>query len=231
MSWRAQVLCVVAFAAASASCSPLGQNCRFSAECPDGYRCTADVGIRGRCQRACELDRDCPAGVRCVRTRDDVLEGIIGYCNELGTVGDGGPCESTLSCAAGLACAAEESVRRKTYAPGCNLDAPALADRMCVDGMVCDVAGVRFDTRTGWCQAPCDPSRTDQCGADRTCVRWVSPGIGVVATCVNAIQLAYRCEPPCALGEVCVENRCQSPAEAPPLPIDYWPVPLTEPTQ
>ena len=205
--------------------SPLGQPCGSVGRCPAGYRCFGDTGSPPRCMRACRSDSECGGEVRCVRSASVVVEEIDGYCNELGSVALGGWCDSTPQCAVGLVCAYRS---RQECLPGCNIDGPYVADRTCGPGLVCDASVARVVV-DGWCTPACDPEAQTGCGDTEVCVRWDSPGIGVVATCFPDFVPARWCEPQCALGQICVDDVCYAPAGAPPLAPDHWSPALTEP--
>ena len=223
--------------------SPLGQRCGNGGECGAGYTCVYDVEMYSPtmsryleiCARSCERNTDCGPGVDC-RLNNRNIENS-GYCNDFGTLAMGERCSDLnrlRECGPGLACSPYTS----TCVPACNFDSPLLEERRCAAGTTCvshdrtytlDMRTVSF---TSYCEAECDPAQSEACRPFYICARWTSPGIGETTTCESAGGEA-RCRDgsQCMVGEICRDNTCYAPADAPPRRPEDWFPPLTAPTE
>lgn len=223
--------------------SRLGQRCGNGGECGAGYTCVYDVEMYSPtmsryleiCARSCERNTDCGADVDC-RVNNRNLESS-GYCNDFGTLAIGERCSDLnrlRECGPGLAC----SLYTGECVPACNLDSPLLEERQCASGMTCNSFDRTYtlDMRTvslaSYCDVECDPARSDMCRTGFVCARWTSPGIGEVATCEfgESVRLC-RDGSQCPLGQICRENTCYAPADAPPRRPEDWFPPLSSPTE
>lgn len=221
--------------------SPLGQPCNLG-QCATGYTCVNDMEIISPtlsrtvyiCARACERNTDCGPGVDCrLADSDDGSR----YCNDFGTLAMGERCSDLnrlRECGPGLAC----SLYTGECVPACNLDSPLLEERQCASGMTCNSFDRTYtlDMRTvsyrSYCDVECDPARSDMCRTGFVCARWTSPGIGEVATCEfgESVRLC-RDGSQCPLGQICRDNTCYAPADAPPRRPEDWFPPLSSPTE
>ena len=209
--------------------SPLGQPCN-SSPCPEGYTCTYHPGPddvqRLACSRACTRNSDCAEGVDCATSNANPE---LRYCNEFGTLLLNEPCRvgEGASCAPGLACSRYEGV----CLPACNPDSPHTSDRECPSGLTCwpgdrhlSLAGIPYSY--GVCRPDCDPAAADACRPTLTCRRWTSPGFGVVATCEGGVGFCTN-GMVCPDGQICQDDVCYAPADAPPRRPEEWRPPLT----
>lgn len=203
----------------------------------DGYTCTSEVvalsptlsRYRSFCARACTRNSDCGAGINCAPNQ--MNPDSSHFCNELGHLGLGETCGEAVagSCAPGLSCF------NLRCTPACDLDSPHVSDRVCPTGLVCEGA-LRTQMPGGslWgqygCMPSCDPSLPGSCRPTTLCRRWILPGVGEVATCRPAGGQVY-CNNgmTCPTGQVCQDNVCYAPADAPPIRPEEWLPPLTTP--
>lgn len=221
--------------------SPLGQPCNLG-QCAAGYTCVDDREVTSPttsrtvyvCARACVRNTDCGPGVDCRLA--DYVDGSR-YCNDFGTLAMGEQCSNLnplRECGPGLACSPYTS----TCVPACNLDSPLLEERRCATGTTCN-AGLRDSTPgmptvslISYCQAECDPAQSEACRPSFICARWTSPGIGETTTCELAeVERDCRNGSQCMVGEICRDNTCYAPADAPPRRPEEWFPPLTAPTE
>jgi hypothetical protein len=218
--------------------SPLGQPCD-QGRCPAGYACTQEsvpsgpstTTYRYFCSRACVRNSDCGEGVDCAT--NNAHPDSSRYCNEFGTLLLNEPCRvgEGARCAPGLACSSYEGV----CLPACNPDSPHTSDRECPSGLTCwpgdrdfSLTGIPYSY--GVCRPECEPAAADACRPTLTCRRWTSPGFGVVATCEGTVGVGICTNAPaCPDGQVCQDDVCYAPADAPPRRPDEWFPPLTAP--
>ena len=219
--------------------SPFGRPCSATNECASGYTCVVDSSAPSSpyiCARACVHNSDCGAGVDCRSNNTDPH--AADFCNDFGVGEVGAMCmdwSELRECGPGLTCGRDGRCVR-----ACDIESSAVADRMCPAGTTCSAEDRAVESRVtpprvisfGHCQAQCDPAAPNACPAPYLCRRWISPGIGEVATC---LWLGEGPSCPggftCPDGQICQDNVCYEPVDAPPRRPEDWFPPLSTPIE
>lgn len=167
--------CEAGNCAVISECDPgSGEGCVAPAEC---FLATND-GLAGVCLEICD-----PIAPACsVALEACVAFGTSGYCLKPGDVPQGGQCDSSLDCAAGLGCVGTDD-----GAARCFTLCDAALQTGCANAEACVDLGL--DGRVGVCVAPCedtcpaegatdcgDDGRLYSCGYhDGVCLSWGAP--------------------------------------------------------
>jgi hypothetical protein len=217
------ILCATAAAVILGCAIPEGQDCRFGRtvpDCPDGYQCVSPDGSRGVCMQECVTRGDCASPKTCLVADPSVPR----VCWIGGNASTGSSCSDYERgavpedpCGPGLVC---DTRGTRECAAACDPRSPHSIDRDCPEGFTCDLED---NEAAAVCLQLCDPAASASCG-DRPyhrCIRSVHPLLGEIGLCRTRGPFQYCSESGvmCGSGQVCVDDACLSPADAPAVPL------------